>query len=71
MARHSDILLATWDNAINSAARATQLIANDTGSARGPSRTSPENRTGDRRLLPAGEHFLGADEEARELLLVP
>ena len=27
-----DILLATWDNALNSAARATgQLIANDTG----------------------------------------
>jgi predicted nucleic acid-binding protein len=28
----NDILLATWDNALNSAARATgQLIANDTG----------------------------------------
>jgi hypothetical protein len=27
-----DILLATWDNALNSEARATgQLIANDTG----------------------------------------
>jgi uncharacterized protein len=27
-----DVLLATWDNALNSAARATgQLIANDTG----------------------------------------
>ena len=27
-----DILFATWDNALNSAARATgQLIANDTG----------------------------------------
>jgi hypothetical protein len=30
--RGDDILLATWDNAINSPARATdQLIANDTG----------------------------------------
>jgi hypothetical protein len=32
MARHSGTLLGTWDNAITSAARATdQLIANDTG----------------------------------------
>jgi uncharacterized protein len=30
--RGDDVLLATWDNALNSAARATgQLIANDTG----------------------------------------
>jgi uncharacterized protein len=59
-----DILLATWDNALNSAARATgQLIANDTGSDdRDPvrdrytppqtsPRKSPENQTGPSRSL--------------------